>query len=182
MSKNTGFVKEFLNFVIYLVVVVVSIFLIYTFVAQQIEVSGYSMESTLHNQDRLILEKLTYHFSDPERFDIVVFTHYENDKATFYIKRIIGLPGEKVQILDEDIFIDGERLEESYGLEEIENQGLASEEITLGEFEYFVLGDNRNNSKDSRSKEVGNVSRDEIVGRAFLRIWPLSKIEIMKHK
>ena len=104
-------------------------------------------------------------------------------RKEYYIKRIIGLPGETVQI-DENgnIYINGELLEENYGAETIQNPGRAAKPITLGDDEYFVMGDNRNNSKDSRSEEVGNVKRSQIIGRAWLRIWPLNKFGLLKHQ
>ena len=131
----------------------------------------------------MIADKITYRFRDPERFDIIVFP-FQYKENTFYIKRIIGLPGETVQIDEKgNIYINGEILTESYGREVIkpENVGIAAEPITLGEDEYFVLGDNRNNSIDSRTEIVGNVHRDEIIGRAWLRIWPFSKFGFLKH-
>lgn len=145
-------------------------------------VDGRSMNATLNDGDNLIVEKLSYRFGDPERFDIIVFPPQESPKE-HYIKRIIGLPGETVQIDAEGkIYINGEVLEENYGLETIRNAGRAAEPITLGDDEYFVLGDNRNNSKDSRSDAVGNVKRSSITGRAWLRIWPLSDIGFLKHQ
>ncbi|MCD7841766.1 MAG: signal peptidase I, partial [Lachnospiraceae bacterium] len=152
------------------------------YVGQRTVVDGSSMNDTLTDGDNLIVEKLSYRFGDPERFDIIVFQPYE-DSSEYYIKRIIGLPGETVRI-DEDgnIYINGELLEEDYGKETIENPGRASEEITLGEDEYFVLGDNRNNSTDSRTERVGNVSRDSIVGKAWVRIWPLGSIGLLTHQ
>ena len=139
------------------------------------------MYDTLENGDNLILEKLSYRFHEPERFDIVVF-RYTHKKNTFYIKRVIGLPGETVQIVDSKIYINGEILEENYGYEPIQDAKRASQPITLGEDEYFVLGDNRNNSKDSRYEDVGNISRDRLIGRAFIRIWPLSDFGLLKHQ
>jgi len=139
------------------------------------------METTLSNDDRLILEKVTYRFSDPQRFDIIVFRPYEDDKNLFFIKRIIGLPGETVQIVGNDIYINGKLIEENYGNEPIEDPGIAEEPITLGDDEYFVLGDNRNHSTDSRF-EIGNVKRDAIIGRTFARIWPLDEMTILKHQ
>ncbi|MCD8012648.1 MAG: signal peptidase I, partial [Lachnospiraceae bacterium] len=112
---------------------------------------------------------------DPQRFDVVVFP-FQYQEDTYYIKRIIGLPGETVQIVDGEIYINGDELEESYGYEEIKNAGLASTEITLGEQEYFVLGDNRNDSTDSREPSVGNITRDQIVGKAVFRVWPFDAI------
>lgn len=176
--------KELVSTALYLLLVLGITWLVITFVGQRTEVSGESMETTLSDGDNLIVDKLTYRFQDPKRFDIIVFPfHYEED--TYYIKRIIGLPGETVQI-DQNgvIYIDGEVLNESYGREIILPQtvGIAEKPITLGEDEYFVLGDNRNNSTDSRRIEVGNIQREEIVGRAWLRIWPLSKFGILKHQ
>ena len=166
---------------IYIGVVLGVTFLIITFVGQRTHVSGESMENTLDNGDQLIVDKITYRFQDPERFDIIVFPfHYKEN--TYYIKRIIGLPGETVQIADGTIYINGQVLEESYGREVMQDPGIAAEPITLGEDEYFVLGDNRNQSSDSRDPSVGLIHRDEIIGRAWLRIWPLNSFGILKHQ
>ncbi|MCD7834475.1 MAG: signal peptidase I [Lachnospiraceae bacterium] len=174
--------REILSWILYIGFVILATWLILHFVGQRTVVDGRSMNDTLQDGDNLIVEKLSYRFGDPQRFDIIVFQPYE-DSSELYIKRIIGLPGETVRI-DEDgsIYIDGELLEEDYGRETIENPGRASEEITLGEDEYFVLGDNRNNSTDSRTERVGNVSLDSIVGKAWLRIWPLSSFGFLTHQ
>ena len=173
--------KELLSMLIYIGVVLGVTFLIITFVGQRTHVSGESMENTLDNGDQLIVDKITYRFQDPERFDIIVFPfHYKEN--TYYIKRIIGLPGETVQIADGTIYINGQVLEESYGREIMQDPGIAAEPITLGEDEYFVLGDNRNQSSDSRDPSVGLIHRDEIIGRAWLRIWPLDSFGILKHQ
>lgn len=173
--------KEILSWVFYIAFVLVLTWVIITFVGQRTRVDGRSMMNTLHDGDNLIVEKLSYRFSDPKRFDIIVFP--PTGKKEYYIKRIIGLPGETVQI-DENgnIYINGELLEENYGAETIQNPGRAVKPITLGDDEYFVMGDNRNNSKDSRSEEVGNVKRSQIIGRAWLRIWPLNKFGLLKHQ
>ena len=181
-EKSRGIVGEILSFLLYVAVVVGITFLIIHYVGQRTYVSGSSMENTLSDGDNLIVDKITYRFSDPKRYDIIVFPFRYEDN-TFYIKRIIGLPGETIQIDGEgNIWINGEILEESYGREIIRDPGLAVEPITLGEDEYFVMGDNRNNSSDSRVEAVGNIHRDEIIGRAFIRIWPLSKSGILKHQ
>ena len=139
------------------------------------------MNVTLEDGDNLIVDKLSYRFSDPKRYDIIVFP-YQYQEKTYYIKRIIGMPGETVQVIDGMVYIDGEMLDETYGMEMMQYAGVASEPITLGEDEYFVLGDNRNNSSDSRDPSVGNIQEDQIIGKAFLRIWPLNKIGILSHK
>lgn len=185
LEKGTGqkvdMKKEILSWVFYIAFVLVLTWVIITFVGQRTRVDGRSMMNTLHDGDNLIVEKLSYRFSDPKRFDIIVFP--PTGKKEYYIKRIIGLPGETVQI-DENgnIYINGELLEENYGAETIQNPGRAAKPITLGDDEYFVMGDNRNNSKDSRSEEVGNVKRSQIIGRAWLRIWPLNKFGLLKHQ
>ncbi len=177
--------KDILELGIYLLIVLGATYLIITYVGQRTIVNGKSMESTLNDQDNLIVDKLTYRFNDPKRYDIIVFPfRYEED--TFYIKRIIGLPGETVYI-DEDgkVYIDGEVLvDDTYGKEviETEKRGRAAEPVTLGKDEYFVMGDNRNHSADSRTIEVGNVKRSEIIGKAWVRIWPLEDMEIIKHQ
>ena len=176
--------RELLNTAIYLLCVLGAVWLVITFVGQRTEVEGASMENTLHNGDNLIVDKLSYRFHDPERFDIIVFPFQFQDN-TYYIKRIIGLPGETVQIMDDgSIYINGEKLEENYGMEVIkpETIGRAAEPIELGDDEYFVMGDNRNNSSDSRTDMVGNIKRENIIGKAWLRIWPVSDFGVLQHK
>lgn len=143
--------------VVYIVIIVLLTFLFIHYVGQRTKVKGSSMEPALSEGDNLLIDKLSYRFHEPERFDVIVFP-VENEKGKFYIKRVIGLPGEHVRIDKKGyIFVNGEELTESYGLEVIKEAGLAAEEIELGANEYFVLGDNRNNSRDSREAEIGNV-------------------------
>ena len=173
--------KEVLNISIYILVILVLTYCAVVFLGQRTSVIGSSMEPTLSDGDNLIVDKITYRFREPERFDIIVFP-YQYTKNTYYIKRIIGLPGEKVRIDEEGrIYINGEVLKESYGKETIVDAGLAAEEITLGNNEYFVMGDNRNDSADSRFVSVGNIKRQNIMGRAWLRIYPFKKFGILKH-
>ncbi len=174
--------KEILSTSLYLLFVLCAVYLVIHFVGQRTQVQGSSMEPKLSSEDNLIVDKISYRFHEPERFDIVVFP-FRYEENTFYIKRVIGLPGETIQI-DEmgNILVNGEVLEESYGKEVIQNPGRAYEEIVLADDEYFLMGDNRNNSTDSRDPSVGNVRRDEIIGRAWLRIWPLNKFGFIKHR
>lgn len=174
--------KEILSTSIYLVVVLLATYLIITYVGQRTRVNGSSMEPMLTSGDNLIVDKISYRFNEPERYDIIVFP-FKYEEKTYYIKRIIGLPGETVQIDDAgNIYIDGELLEESYGKEVINDAGRASEPITLLDDEYFVLGDNRNDSSDSRDESVGNIKRDDIIGRAWVRIYPFDSIGVLKHQ
>ena len=167
--------KEIASGLCYLAIVLMVSVLLVRYVVQRTDVVGPSMNDTLQQGDSLLIEKLSYRFHDPERFDVVVFDYlYHED--THYIKRIIGLPGEEVQIKDGAVYINGEELEDPYGKELIVNPKRAAEPILLGPDEYFVLGDNRNNSSDSREADVGNVKRSQIIGRVWLRIWPLDRL------
>ena len=174
--------KEIINWVVYFVCLLAVVFVINTFDVQRTMVSGDSMYPYLHNKDQLIMDKLSYRFHDPERFDIVVFPVVRDGKEEYYIKRVIGLPGETVQIIDGYVYINGEKLDENYGAEVMNDAGRAAEPITLGDDEYFVLGDNRNRSDDSRYENVENLKREKIVGRAWVRIWPLDRICVVRHQ
>ena len=165
-------VKEIFSTILYILVVLLGTYLLITFVGQRTSVSGSSMEPTLSNNDQLILDKISYRFSEPQRFDIIVFP-FQYAEKTFYVKRIIGLPGETVQIdLQGNIYINGQILNEDYGKETINFAGLAVEPITLGDDEYFVMGDNRNNSEDSRFADIGLVNSDSIEGKVWYIISP----------
>ena len=167
--------REIIDYIVWLVCVVLVSYLLIHYVAQRTDVNGTSMVPTLEHGDQLIADKISYRFHDPERFDIIIFP-YQHAEKTYFIKRVIGLPGERVRIdLDGNIYINDEILEEDYGYETILNPGLAIEEIQLGDDEYFCLGDNRNISEDSRYPDVGNIRRDQIIGRAWIRIYPFSK-------
>ncbi|MCD8022120.1 MAG: signal peptidase I [Lachnospiraceae bacterium] len=171
-KKKKNIFREALSWIVYVAVICCVAYLVVNYVGERTEVRGDSMYPALNDGDQLIVDLLSYQFTEPKRFDVIVFP-FQYQEDTYYIKRIIGLPGETVQIMDGVIYINGEVLEEAYGYEEIRSAGLAATEITLGEQEYFVLGDNRNDSTDSREPSVGNITRDKIIGKAWLRIWPL---------
>lgn len=162
-----------------MVIFLAVIFFLIHFVGQKTTVNDMSMYPALSDGDSIIIDKLTYQFSDPKRFDLVVFP-FQYQEETYYIKRVIGLPGETVQIMDGQVYINGAALTENYGWEHMEKAGMAFEPVTLGEDEYFVLGDNRNDSTDSREPSVGNIQKGTIVGKAWMRVWPLTKIGLVK--
>lgn len=138
-------------------------------------VDGMSMYPTLRDKELLVVNKAVYKASEPERFDIVIFATPLSDTG-YYVKRVIGLPGETVQIdANGIIYINGEELDEQYGYGDIEDSGRASEPVVVGKDEYFVMGDNRNHSEDSRFALVGNIKKDKILGRVKVRIRPLDK-------
>lgn len=147
-------------------------FLITKYVGMHTIVSGTSMESALQDEDHLVVDKISYRFHDPERYDVVVFPF---DEKEMYIKRIIGLPGETISIEKGVIYINGQELQEDYGLEPMMEPGNYYPEYQLDVDEYFVLGDNRNQSKDSRSEAVGPVKKNTIVGKAIVRVYPFEK-------
>lgn len=152
-----------------------------THVAHQTTIAGESMSPSLKNNDSVIIEKLSYRWKDPERYDVIVFPIDKNpaeDGDVYYIKRIIGLPGEVVQIINGIVYINGEELDgDNYSEEGIIDPGIAQSPVQLGDDEYFVLGDNRNMSTDSRFQFVGMVKRKDIAGEAWCCIWPFSHIK-----
>ena len=175
-GEETTLLREIISLLLYLVFIFAAVFLIIHFVGQRTTVSGSSMEDTLSNGDNLIVDKISYRFHDPERFDVVVFP-YRYQEKTYFLKRVIGLPGETIWIdADGNIYINGEVLKEDYGREVIKYAGLAESPIVLGDDEFFVMGDNRNNSEDSRFADVANLKRSEIIGRAWVRIYPFNEI------
>lgn len=180
-KKIKGYILEGL---FYVVLFFACVFIIPNYVVQRAKVSGPSMMNTLQDKENVLVSKISYEIHDPERFDIVVFypykgrEEYKDDKEKqkeHFVKRVIGLPGEQVQIIGSDIYINGEILEEHYGKDPITLAGIAEEPITLGKDEYFLMGDNREVSYDSRYEDIGPIHKSAIDGKAVLRIWPLKK-------
>lgn len=138
-------------------------------------VDGSSMYPTLEDGEHILVDKNIYRKHAPERFDIVVFATPLSDTG-YYVKRIMALPGETIRIDDNGvIYINDEVIEEDYGAEQLLDPGRARIGVTLGEDEYFVMGDNRNHSEDSRFMLVGNINKDRFLGKVTMRIWPLDK-------
>ena len=178
-GKRKSAAREVLDWIIYIGIVLLLSWLIITFVGVRTVVDGRSMEPTLHDGNNLIVDKLSYRFRDPKRYEIIVFP-YKYEENTYYIKRIIGLPGETVQVKDGEVYIDGELLGEDYGAEPMEDAGIAAEPIQLGDDEYFVLGDNRNNSEDSRYADIGMVKKRYIAGKLWFICSPFEKAGFMR--
>jgi signal peptidase I len=151
------------------------IFLAIRTLIQNFRIEGTSMRPNLHNGQYLIVNKLVYYLHPPERGDVVVF-HYPNNRNRDFIKRVIGLPGEKVEIRGEHVLIDGEELDEPYALHE---SSYAWGPQRMGEGEYFVLGDNRNSSSDSHN--WGPLQRDDIIGKAWISYWPPRYLGLVPH-
>lgn len=183
-----------LKWIVDITMVVCLSFILATYMLGKTTVVGHSMEPTLENDDSLLVDKVSYCFRQPERYDVIVFEPAIENVSKYYVKRIVGLPGETIQIIDGVVYINGEPLENdviySFGLkdeagkpvepEKIYNAGLAEKPITLGYDEYFVLGDNRNNSEDSRFSNVGNVKYSAIIGRIWAVSSPFGRMGLVK--
>lgn len=167
--------KIILEIVFWIIEIIAAILLGYLFIQYGVErmtVSGNSMETVLNNDDSVVIEKLTGRFRGYQRFDVIAFQQNGKGHDFYNIKRVIGLPGEIVQIVGGEVYIDGELLEDPYAKTEMTNAGVASKEITLEENEYFVLGDNRNSSEDSRFANIGNIVESDIIGKVWIRLSP----------
>ncbi|MDF2610596.1 MAG: signal peptidase [Lachnospiraceae bacterium] len=162
--------KEAIIWMIEIALVIVIAYVTVNYTVERTTMIGESMNPTLQEGDKILISKLSYRFMEPKRYDVVVFKQSGSEHSYYNIKRVIGLPGETVQIANGNIYINGEQLTEPIAVEAVNIYGLAAEEIQLDENEYFVLGDNRNNSEDSRFANVGNVLSDDIIGKAWIRM------------
>lgn len=171
-KKRKKIIKEIIIWTVEILLVILLAYFVVEFAVEKTTVVDSSMENTLQEGDKIIINKFSYRFSKPKRFDIVVFKQSGKEHSYYNIKRIIGLPGETVQIKDGVVYINGNPITEKSDVEGINNPGLAVEPITLEDKEYFVLGDNRNLSEDSRFANIGNVVFDDIIGKAWIRTNP----------
>ena len=166
------------------VIVIFLAWLIVRFALKKVSVIGSAMETTLFNGEDVIVNKTSYLIFSPRRESVIAFypepeeseTIEGMDDSAVLIRRVIGLPGETVQILDGQIYIDGDVIEEDYEFKAMVSAGLANSKITLGEGEYFVLSDNRNDMDDSRNNSFTKVRRENIIGRVILKLNPFSLI------
>lgn len=147
-------------------------FLLITYGVERTAMHGVSMEPTLSDGNSILINKLIYRISSPKRYDVVVFKQSGKEHSYYTIKRVIGLPGETIEIKSGAVFINGEPLEEKFNTEAIVNGGLAEQPLLLEDHEYFLIGDNRNNSEDSRFANIGPVLAGDILGKAWIRISP----------
>ncbi len=150
------------------------------FFGRQVSMTGDSMKPVLNNGDVVLVNRFSYTFGSPKRGDLIVFKPKGNENNHDYIKRVVALPGETVELVEGGIYIDGEKLDESYETTPLTDVGIITDKITLEEDEYFVLGDDRQNSEDSRDMEVGNVKRSEIFGKAWFVLSPMSDFGFIK--
>ena len=160
--------KEIMAWVIQISAVIFMAYVCVNFFGVRSNVVGQAMADTLENGDQVLINKFVYVVSNPKAGDVIVFLPNGNERSHYYVRRVIGVPGDRIQIKNGTVFVNGELYNERIeGIAAMEDGGIASEEILLGDDEYFVLGDNRNNSEDSRYANIGNIKRDYIVGQAW---------------
>lgn len=162
-------VDKFKNTMIWIIEIIAVILLAYVLVSSfgiRTKVVGQAMSDTLENGDEILINKMV---KNPKSGDVIVFLPNGNEKSHYYIRRVIGVPGDTVVIKDGAVYINGQLYNEKIDVAAMEEDGIAGEEIVLGEDEYFVLGDNRNNSEDSRYANIGNIKKEYIVGTAWYR-------------
>lgn len=175
--EKVSFFSQVLFFAVSILAAVLLSRLISGVLIQDTVVKGHSMNPTLENREKLILDKFSYVRGRPKRFDIVVFSF---NNGEHFVKRVIGLPGEKVQIIDGRVYINDALLEDDPISEYIQYAGIAKEGIIVEKDRYFVLGDNRNNSYDSRSEDIGAINRKVILGKVWFRFYPIFKLGMVK--
>ena len=181
MAGNEGnLAKTILIWVFQIAVVLACAVVVAIFFFQSVTMQEGSMEPTLATGDRFFINRMAYKLGSPKRGDIIAFKTSTKAEASLHIKRVIGLPGETIQIKDGQILINGETYKEGRDLPSITNPGVAEEEIFLQAGEYFVLGDNRNNSEDSRYANIGNVKKQHIIGKAWFITSPYEDFGFIK--
>ena len=173
VPKKKKVISTIIELLLYAAIIVMCVCVVPKYVLQRTIVDGTSMMN-------LLVEKVTYRFSEPKRFDVIVFYPHGRESNDYYIKRVIGLPGETIQIKGNTIYINGKVIKENYGKDPMTESGIAEEPLKLAKDEFFVLGDNREISDDSRYPDVGPVKKKNIAGRAILRISPLSEFGTFK--
>lgn len=164
------FVRSALIWLAQITVVVLLAYLFVNYGLQKISIVGNSMETTLNEGDSIIVNKMAYRFGSPERNDVIVFTQEGREHSYYNVKRVVALPGDTIQIKDGIIYVNDQEFEERVNVEPIENAGILSSKYTLEQDEYFVLGDNRNHSVDSRFASIGTVVKENIIGKAWVRL------------
>ena len=167
---NVNKFKYVMTWVLEIAGVILAAYLCVTAFGIRTTVVGQAMSDTLENGDQILLNKFIYKISGPKADDVIVFLPNGNEKSHYYVRRVIGVPGDTVQIKDGAVYINGELYTEKIEVAAMEETGIAGDEIVLAEDEYFVLGDNRNNSEDSRYANIGNIKKEYIIGKAWFYI------------
>lgn len=172
---NMAVVKEIFVWTAEILITLMIAFTFVYFIGLRTSVVGQSMAPILNGGDEILVNRFIYKITDPKQNDIIVFLPNGNEKSHYYVKRVVAVPGDTVQIKNGAVYVNGELFSEEVDAAAIEDAGLAAEEMTLGADEYFVLGDNRNNSEDSRFANIGNIKKEYIIGKAWFRVAPFSE-------
>ena len=177
---NYELMQDVVVWVIQILLVCALAFGLVWYFGQKVSTIGDSMNPQLQNGDITLINRLTYDARKPRRGEVIAFYPKGNENAHYYIKRVIGLPGETIEYKEGELWIDGEILEEDYETTEMVELGLLEEKIVLKDDEYFVLGDDRGHSEDSRAANIGNVKRDEIAGKVWFVVSPMNHFGFVK--
>ncbi len=169
---NMAVAKEVLSWIVEIAITLIIAFTFVYFIGLRTSVVGQSMAETLNSGDEILVNRFIYKVTDPKPNDIIVFLPNGNEKSHYYVKRVIAVPGDTVLIKNGTVYVNGEPFKEEVEVASIEEAGLAAEEMVLADNEYFVLGDNRNNSEDSRYANIGNVKKEYIIGKAWFVVAP----------
>ena len=164
---NMPLFKEVMSWVIECAIVIFIAYTLVTFFGCRTTVVGNAMNDTLTNEEQILVNRFIYNVSSPKQGDVIAFLPNGNEKSHYYVRRVVACPGDTIQIKEGVVYVNGEAYQEKITVATIEDAGVASEEIKLGDDEYFVLGDNRNNSEDSRLANIGNVKKSYIIGKAW---------------
>ena len=177
---NVGLIKEVAVWVAEILLTILGTVILVSFFGFQVSVVVPSMSPTLENGEKILVNRFVYRLFEPKRNDLVVFSPNGNARSHYYVRRVIGLPGDTIQIKDGEVYVNGELFQEQVDVETVGNALAAENEVVVDEDEYFVLGDNRNNSEDSRYVSIGNVKRDYITGKAWMIVYPWNRIGLLK--
>ena len=167
---NVNKFKYVMVWVLQLVGVILAAYMCVASFGIRTTIVGQAMSDTLENGDQILMNKLLYKISSPKADDVIVFLPNGNEKSHYYVRRVIGVPGDTVQIKDGAVYVNGELYTEKIEVAAMEEAGIARDAVVLGVDEYFVLGDNRNNSEDSRYANIGNIKKEYIIGNAWYYI------------
>ncbi|MFI3212836.1 MAG: signal peptidase I [Eubacteriales bacterium] len=165
---EANLVREVFSWILGVVIASILAITVVYCIGMRTSVIGISMEPTLYSGQEIFIDQFLYNISTPKQGDVVVFLPNGNEKSHYYVKRVVGVPGDSVQIINSRLYVNGELIEGNY--DKIEDLGIAEQEIILGEDQYFVLGDNINDSEDSRSGNLGGIDKDDIIGKAWFKL------------
>lgn len=177
---NLSLFQEIIVWTLEIIITIAIAFVFTYFFGVRSNVVGPSMSPQLEDGDEVLIDRFSYKFISPKPGDVIAFLPNGNTNTHYYIKRVIAVPGDTVQIKDGMIYVNDTEYEDEFETVRMEDAGIVKDAITLGEDEYFVLGDSRNNSEDSRFANIGNVKEDYIIGRVWFVVSPRSKFGLIK--